>query len=102
MKPPPDMKPGRAAPGVALPKPDDGLLGVMLRCIGAADGAVLVDGGADQVMLPRLPDDVPPPIRASARPGASARLRAATAAKSCEERRMAVFLFLVIMGGIWG
>jgi chemotaxis receptor (MCP) glutamine deamidase CheD len=37
----------------------------MLRCIGAAVvGAVRVVGGADHVMLPRLPAELPPPARA--------------------------------------
>ena len=70
--------------------PGDGVFGVMLRCIGwAAVGAVRVVGGADQVMLPRLPDELPPPARASAKPGASARLSAATVASRYDVRRMA-------------
>src|ERR1700712_1211259 len=48
----------------------------MLRCIGAAEyGAVLVVGGAENVMLPRLPIELPPPARASASPGARANVR---------------------------
>src|SRR6476619_3218406 len=73
----------------------------MLRCIGAAEyGAVLVEGGADHVMLPRLPNEPPPPARASARPGASARAKAVTAATPKDVRRM-IFLCFVTMGGIW-
>src|SRR5262245_41880441 len=90
----PDMKPDRAPKldaGAVLPKPGEGLLGVMLRCIGwAVEGAVRVVGGADQVMLPRLPIEFPPPARASASPGASARLSAATAARREDDRRMAL------------
>jgi len=88
------MKPDRAPkpdPGaVAPPKAGEEVLGVMLRCIGwAAVGAVRVVGGADHVMLPRLPIEPPPPARASANPGASARLSAATAASKVDVRRMA-------------
>jgi hypothetical protein len=53
----------------------------MLRCSGPAEyGAVLVLGGAEYVMLPRLPIDDPLPARASANPGASVSEAAATAA----------------------
>jgi hypothetical protein len=52
---------------------------VIVRSIGrAALGAVLVVGGAESVRLPRLPEDVLPPGRASANTGLNA--RAATAA----------------------
>jgi hypothetical protein len=78
---PPDMNPeeriGEPYPG----DPYGWLCGVMLRCIGDAEyGAVLVDGGAEYVMLPRLPNEPPLPARASANPGASARARAVTPA----------------------
>jgi hypothetical protein len=93
------MKPDRAPKfdaGAVLPKPGEGLLGVMLRCIGwAVDGAVRVVGGADQVMLPRLPMEPPLPARASASPGTRARLRAATAASRVDDRRMALSRLLV-------
>jgi hypothetical protein len=52
----------------------------MLRCMGAEYGAVLVDGGAEYVMLPRLPIEAPLPARASARAGESASARTVTAA----------------------
>ena len=56
-----------------------------LRCIGCAPyGAVGVEGGADHVMPPRLPKDRPKPARASASPGASARINAAMAANKSE------------------
>ena len=65
------------------------MLGVKLRCIGWAPyGAVLVEGGADHVMPPRLPKDLPPPARASANPGASARPKATMAANMSEARRI--------------
>ena len=38
----------------------------MVRWNGEADGAVDVDGGAEKLRLPRLPELKPPPIRASA------------------------------------
>src|SRR6185437_4749152 len=60
----------------------------MLRWNGWDEGAVLVEGGADQVRPPRLPIEPPPPARASARPGARASARAAKAARTKEVRRM--------------
>jgi hypothetical protein len=40
---------------------------VMVRCIGwAAEGAVAVLGGAENVLVPREPELPPPPTRASA------------------------------------
>jgi hypothetical protein len=46
----------------------------MLRSKGeAAPGIVRVEGGADQVRMPRLPKLPPPPIRASAIAGARAK-----------------------------
>ena len=67
----------------------------MLRCIGEEYGAVAVDGGADQVMLPRLPNDPPLPSRASARPGVSARANAAKAAINVGVRRMGTRWFVI-------
>src|SRR5689334_11630084 len=53
----------------------------MVRSNGrAALGAVLVDGGADQVRIPREPDEKPPPARASACDTASAVGRASASA----------------------
>ncbi len=49
-------------------------------------GAVLVEGGGENVMLPRLPMELPPPSRASAAIGASARQIAAVAARRREPR----------------
>jgi hypothetical protein len=66
-----------------------GVDGVMVRCIGTADGAVLVGAGAESVRLPRLPMELPLPERASASPGASAREKAARAAMAKLVRRMA-------------
>jgi hypothetical protein len=44
----------------------DGPAGVTVRCIGwAVPGAVAVEGGADCVCEPRLPELFPPPGRAS-------------------------------------
>jgi hypothetical protein len=60
----------------------------MLRCIGAAEGAVLVGAGAESVRLPRLPMELPLPERASANPGARASERAARAATAKLVRRM--------------
>src|ERR1700742_3224838 len=53
-KPPP----GRAAPGA------EGW--VAERCSGDMDGAVCVGAGVEKVRVPRLPELLPPPIRASA------------------------------------
>jgi hypothetical protein len=49
---------------------------------------VLVEGGADHVMPPRLPKDRPKPARASASPGVSARPNTAMAAKMNKARRI--------------
>jgi hypothetical protein len=38
----------------------------VVRWNGDADGAVDVDGGAEKLRLPRLPELKPPPMRASA------------------------------------
>jgi hypothetical protein len=63
----------------------------MLRSIGAAElGAVLVRGGAENVMLPRLPNELPPPARASASPGESASARAATPASKTRLRTISI------------
>ena len=67
----------------------DGAFGTTLRCIGCAEyGAVLVAGGADQVRLPRLPQELPPPARASAIAGESAIPRARRPARKADGRRM--------------
>src|SRR5689334_11214451 len=69
--------------------PDCGVFGVMLRCIGSAPvGAVRVVGGAEYVRLPRRPDELPPPARASARPGARTSAKAAEPAIRAEVRRI--------------
>ena len=60
----------------------------------------MVEGGADHVMPPRLPKDLPPPARASASPGASARLKAAMAANMNEARRIGP-LGCVSIAWIW-
>src|SRR6185437_11457528 len=68
----------------------------MLRCTGAAElGAVLVDGGAEYVMLPRLPNELPPPARASTTAGESARAKAATPARRIRVRGILFALKLV-------
>src|SRR5438309_1365466 len=92
-------KPGCPATG----EPTWGEVGVVvLRCIGCAmPGAVRVEGGAEKVMLPRLPIELLPPARANARPGASARDTAATPARRRLVRRMAL-RFVVDTRGIWG
>jgi len=60
----------------------DGAGCVIDLCIGCAvPGAVFVEGGAEYVLLPRLPEEVLPPTRASARPGARASVSAAVAAR---------------------
>src|SRR5258706_10690719 len=86
MKPWPNKRPNRPAPRKPAARPpqiperpkkppgDGAKLGrglaifgcVTVRCIGAADGMVEVDGGADNVRDPRLPELSPPPMRASA------------------------------------
>src|SRR4051794_30639777 len=74
----------------------------MLRCIGdAEDGAVLVDGGAEYVILPRLPNEPPLPARASASPGESARTRAAAPAIRLRVRGISI-RFEVDACLIWG
>jgi hypothetical protein len=66
-------------------------------CIGETKpGAVFVDGGAEKVMLPRLPMDPPLPSRASATAGASARKTTATAARRREPRRDIGFVTLLM------
>src|SRR5215472_1822553 len=73
----------------------------MLRWNGAPEfGAVRVDGGADQVMLPRLPNDEPPPARASASTGARISASAVKPASRKEVRRRTL-RFFVIMPAIW-
>src|ERR1700751_2099064 len=51
-------------------------------------------------MLPRLPNELPPPRRASASPGVNATSNANTVASRKEERRIAV-RFSVNMSRIW-
>jgi hypothetical protein len=51
-------------------------------------------------MLPRLPNELPLPARASAKPGDKARARAAQPAIRTEERRMG-FRFEVVTRLIW-
>ena len=71
--------------------------GVMVRSIGAAVvGAVRVGGGAVKVLEPRLPDDVPPPRRASAMAGATSRAMAAEAASKREPRADIGFVTLLL------
>src|SRR6185312_3371080 len=61
----------------------------IVRCIGCAVvGAVRVAGGAEYVMLPRLPIEEPPPARAMASPGARARDSATTEATAKPVRFM--------------
>src|SRR5579863_81426 len=73
----------------------------MLRCMGAAEpGAVFVEGGADHVMPPRLPKELPPPRRASASPGARAKASTAQMATTKDVRRIVV-RFSVSMRAIW-
>jgi len=74
-------------PGVPKPGAGVGEFGVILRCIGEAmPGAVFVDGGAEKVMLPRLPMELPPPSLASTMEGASNKAATATAARIREPR----------------
>jgi hypothetical protein len=75
-----------------MPAAGAAALGVVcVRCIGCAVvGAVCVDGGAEAVLDPRLPEEEPPPARASATPGARAIARAAVAARKKPVRRMAL------------
>jgi hypothetical protein len=73
----------------------------MLRSIGAAEyGAVLVRGGAENVMLPRLPNELPLPARASASPGDRASAKAATPASKTRERTISI-RFEVGTHAIW-
>src|SRR6202789_2852243 len=51
-------------------------------------------------MLPRLPNELPPPARASASPGDSASARAAKPASRIEVRRIG-FRFDVVTAAIW-
>lgn len=51
-------------------------------------GAVAVEGGAEKVREPRLPDELPDPARASAKEGASTRAAAIKVVSTAEERRM--------------
>src|SRR5580692_7290584 len=70
-KPPGDgAKPGRGAATFGC---------VTVRCSGDADGIVEVDGGAENVRVPRLPELKPPPMRASALPANIATVAATTA-----------------------
>ena len=75
----------------------------MLRSIGAAEeGAVRVDGGADQVLDPRLPNELELPARASARPGDRARTKASAAAAAIGKRKRAIRMcFADVTGRIW-
>jgi hypothetical protein len=83
----PVAKPGCANPGLLNPGVGAGVLGVSVRSIGAAVmGAVRVVGGAEFVMLPRLPMELPPPKRASDTAGASNMLATAMAANRREPR----------------
>jgi hypothetical protein len=76
-----------AYPGAPKPGAGAGEFGVMVRSIGDARlGAVRVIGGAENVMLPRLPIELPPPRRASAMAGASSRAATATTARKREPR----------------
>ena len=88
-------------PAPAPAYPGAGVFGVMLRWNGAPElGAVRVEGGADQVMLPRLPNDEPPPARASASAGVRINATAAKPASRTEVRRTTL-RFFVIMPAIW-
>src|SRR5277367_337511 len=74
----------------------------MLRSNGAPElGAVRVEGGADQVMLPRLPNDEPPPARASACEGARISASTAKPASRKEVRRRTLRFFVIMMPAIW-
>jgi NADPH:quinone reductase-like Zn-dependent oxidoreductase len=58
-----------------------GCCGVALRSTGVAPGAVWVGGGAWYVLVPRLPELVPAPARASASDGATMITAATTASQ---------------------
>ncbi len=75
----------------------------MLRSIGAAEeGAVRVDGGADHVMDPRLPNELELPARACANPGDRARTKARAAAAAIGKRKRAIRMcFAEVTGRIW-
>ena len=61
-----------------------------------------VDGGADQVMDPRLPNELELPARASARPGDRARTKARAAAPAIGKRKRAIRkCFADVMSRIW-
>ena len=61
----------------------------MLRSMGAAAyGAVRVMGGAEYVMLPRLPNDPPPPARANAKLGANDSAKTAAEVRRNPVRRI--------------
>src|SRR4029077_18009061 len=89
MKPDPRLRPPpMPAPAPAKPGEGAGVFGVMLRWNGVPElGAVRVEGGADQVMLPRLPNEEPPPARASANVGARISANAVRPANREEVRR---------------
>jgi hypothetical protein len=96
------MNPDRGAPNAGEPnpgggelKPGLGWLGVMLRCIGCAEGAVRVLGGAEKVILPRLPNELPLPALASATAGNRASDSAARLDSRRLERRIR-FRFVVV------
>src|SRR5476651_388166 len=98
-KPPPNIMPNRPAPSIPvrngwrekkLPCAAGACatlvvgavcVGVVLRAIGAAVGAVLVGAGAEPVLEPRLPLLVPPPTRASAITGTIKRTAAIAASQ---------------------
>jgi hypothetical protein len=66
----------------------DGEFGVIVRSIGeATPGAVRVEGGAENVMLPRLPMELPPPSRASEIVGANSKATTAAVARRREPLR---------------
>ncbi|MGB7257417.1 MAG: hypothetical protein WBD48_05015 [Pseudolabrys sp.] len=67
---------------------------VIVRSTGeAALGAVRVAGGAENVRMPRLPPEKPPPARASASPAAKTST-AASMANANSDRRQIMALFL--------
>jgi hypothetical protein len=81
---PPPSKPGRLAEPAAAVDVEPG--GVIERSIGAAVvGAVRVGGGAENVRVPRLPPEKPPPTRAVASP--ATRMNAVAIAASAITQR---------------